>query len=217
MYRVCYENVPATPGAVIVLSCLFWALACGGVTARADEMHTVTPKEPDRNEYVSVYVGKSITSKFSSIFIEPHQSRFERTFLASTAYGREIMRFGDRASVEIEANVARRFGDANLWEFTLVGQFRWLDFPWNHRVLTTAGVGIGPSYATKISETEMQKGGGKGSHVLNYFSPEVTFAHPDRPNVEWMVRIHHRSGIFGLINGVSGGSNHVSTGLRVRY
>jgi hypothetical protein len=53
--------------------------------------------------------------------------------------------------------------------------------------------------------------------VLHNFSPEITFADPDNKNVELVLRLHHRSGIFGLIDGVSTGSTFVTTGIRVRF
>lgn len=193
----------------------FWAAAF--LTASIAPAHAAEGPDDHPRQYVSFYMGKSVTNKFTSLFLEPHNARFEDTYLAAATYGYEVVRFGDYASIEIEGNAARRFGGADLWEFAVAGNFRWRRFPWNRHVLTTVSVSFGPSYATRISDTERRKGGGEGSKWLNFFSPEITFALPRYPRYEWLVRIHHRSGMFGAINNVSGGTNHLSTGFRYRF
>ena len=52
---------------------------------------------------------------------------------------------------------------------------------------------------------------------MHFFSPEITFAAPSRPNVELVLRFHHRSGVFGLVSDAWGGAQYASVGLRVRF
>ena len=55
----------------------------------------------------------------------------------------------------------------------------------------------------------------KSSQLLNYLGFEVEAA--VSPELSLVGRIHHRSGAFGLFNGVSGGSNGYLLGLRYRW
>ncbi len=183
------------------------------------------PRMPDRlvdrmKPYaLTIYGGQSITSDFTSIFYSPHRADFENTYLATLALSARVASLTDHLALELEAAVGRRFGDAELWEFHTALFLRWDDFPWNDTVYTTVGLGLfGPSYATEISETELDKSGNdKGSKLLNYFAPEITISPPDNRDLALIVRLHHRSGVFGLFNGVSGGSNFLVFGLRHRF
>ncbi len=47
--------------------------------------------------------------------------------------------------------------------------------------------------------------------------PEITFADPDNKNVEFLIRYHHRSGVFGLFDGVVSGSTFITAGVRFRF
>jgi hypothetical protein len=46
---------------------------------------------------------------------------------------------------------------------------------------------------------------------------EAAFALPDVPQWELITRIHHRSGTFGLFNGVTGASNAWGVGMRYNF
>jgi hypothetical protein len=93
---------------------------------------------------------------------------------------------------------------------------RWTAFPWNDYLTTTIAIGEGVSVASEVPAVEIRKNRPE-SQVLNYLFFEATFALPDQPNIELVTRLHHRSGIGGLINGVSDGSNYLGAGLRWRF
>ena len=168
---------------------------------------------------VTVYAGKSVRGRFTKLFWAPWDTDLENDYLLALSLSARLFELTDHLSLEIEANVARRFGEAELWEFAVPLILRWDDFPWNDTVYTTIGLSfLGPSYATEISATERRKShNDKGSHWLNFFAPEITLSPPDDPGFAFVGRIHHRSGAFGLINGVSGGSSYVSLGVRYRF
>jgi hypothetical protein len=52
---------------------------------------------------------------------------------------------------------------------------------------------------------------------MHYFAPEITFARPSRPDLEFLIRFHHRSGVFGLVSDAWGGAQYLSAGIRVRF
>lgn len=169
---------------------------------------------------VTIFAGQSIPSNFTSIFYEPWNAEFEDTYIAGLSASTRIWEIDENLSLELEGQVARRFGGSDVWEFNAALLVRWDGFPWNDIVYTTVGLAVlGPSYATGISETERRKSGnnGKGSKLLNYFAPEITLSPPDNPDLAFVTRLHHRSGVFGLFDGVSGGSNFLTFGLRHRF
>jgi hypothetical protein len=55
------------------------------------------------------------------------------------------------------------------------------------------------------------------ARLLNYLMFELAVAVPQRPQWTLFARVHHRSGAFGLFDGVSGGSNVVGAGVRYSF
>lgn len=118
---------------------------------------------------------------------------------------------------------SQKIGTQRHYEFNLVLVLRWLKFPWNHYLKTELAIGEGISYATKIPPIEQSQHAinhgltHNTSQWLNYLMFELNFALPAYPNTGVFYRIHHRSGDYGLINGVSDGSNFVGLGLRHEF
>ena len=74
----------------------------------------------------------------------------------------------------------------------------------------------GVSYNTSSSDYEKRTkyGNGKSSQLLNYLALEVEV--PMDKQYSLLGRIHHRSGIYGFFDGVSGGSNAYLLGLKYK-
>ena len=53
--------------------------------------------------------------------------------------------------------------------------------------------------------------------LLNYILGEMTVAPPQVKDWSLVVRVHHRSGVFGLFDGVEGGSNVIGAGVKFHY
>jgi hypothetical protein len=170
------------------------------------------------DDAVTFLVGRGTDTDFTDIITEPWTTHFvDLTMLGLTASHR-LGALGEDISVEAEAGGAYRFGDdENLGEFWGALYFRYDGFPWNDTLYTTVAINTGLSLLTETSEFERSRSNDGTSQVLHYFSPEITFADPDNKNVELVLRLQHRSGIFGLIDGVSSGSTFVTTGLRFRF
>ncbi len=131
--------------------------------------------------------------------------------------GSDLGHIGEYVSVEIEGGAAYRFGMEEQGEFWTSLYFRYDGFPWNDSLYTTAAINTGLSILTEPSEFERDRSDDQSSQVLHNFSPEITLADPDNKDIEFVLRLHHRSGIFGTIDGVSSGSSFVATGLRLRF
>ena len=118
---------------------------------------------------------------------------------------------------ELELDAGRHFGEADQLEAVLAPFIRWSAFPWNRYLYTNARASaLGLSYVTGVSAWERQNSGqDRGSNLLQFGALELTFArHRDAP-LEVFIRLHHRSGVYGLINGVQGGSSYLAVGFRV--
>jgi hypothetical protein len=107
--------------------------------------------------------------------------------------------------------------EAEIWAALY---FRFTAFPWDHIVYTTIAFATGLNYASRISDWERAVAGKAvpgGSRLLHYFSPELTFAWPDRKDIELVIRIHHRSGAYGFVSRVDSGAQYTTVGLRWRF
>lgn len=125
---------------------------------------------------------------------------------------------GDDFTIEGEVGTSVRFGDESLGEGWAALYLRYDGLPWNDKIYTTLGVNTGLSYLTDISEFERGRDSdGQASEFLHYMGPEVTFADPDNKDLELVFRYHHRSGVFGLFDGVVSGSTFISAGIRMRF
>ena len=158
-------------------------------------------------------------------YVAPWNYDYEDSFLVSAAVSRRVLSWGDLASAELEAGLGQRFGEMHATEVWGALYFRWHAFPWNDVVRTSVAISTGLNYASRIEERERRRdgSGNGGAHLLHYLAPELTFALPERQDWELVFRYHHRSGggaIFGdtlLFNGVTGGANFATAGLRYRF
>jgi hypothetical protein len=151
------------------------------------------------------------------ILVHPFQTTLEPDYLADMHAVYTAYRFVSLPlDIEIEGGFAQRFGQNRQSEFDLIPISRWKWFPWNNLIYTNFRLGLlGASYVTGISQWEIQNShNNKGSRYLNFLVPEFTFSSSPDSSWEAFIRVHHRSGIFGLIDGVQGGSNYLSVGAR---
>jgi hypothetical protein len=120
--------------------------------------------------------------------------------------------------LEVQGEVAKRFGMDHQSEVDLISVVRWKKFPWNDKLYTNFRFGfLGGSYVSSISPWEKQdSGNNKGSKFLQLLIGEFTFSPSENAGYEAFIGLHHRSGVFTLINGVTGGSNYFMVGMRFR-
>jgi hypothetical protein len=165
---------------------------------------------------ITGFIGLSASdSDLHELVVQPWLADGEYGF-AAVALSREVARFHEAFSIEVEVGVGGRFGTGyDAAEGWLAAYLRYDGFPWNDVVRTTVAVSTGVDLVSRLPPDEVAEE--DTSRVLHYFSPEITFALPDNPDNELVVRWHHRSGVFGTFDGVRGGSNVVALGLRHRW
>jgi hypothetical protein len=114
---------------------------------------------------------------------------------------------------ELEAQAVQHFGKQKHFEINpIVLIARWVNFPWNCTLPTTLAIGDGLSIATQKPKGEFHAREHAGQ-VLNYVMAEITLS---RPCSQWAViaRYHHRSGMFGVFNGVHDASTAFAAGIK---
>jgi len=150
------------------------------------------------------------------------------SYFASIAVSRTILKdvplpipFTDLAlegnSFEIEGQIVKHFGLQNHIEFTASILFRTGELNITDALSVNFAVGEGVSYALQPPADEFGPSGVRGLNApkfQNFLSFEFEFSHAELPDWHLVTRLHHRSGIFGLISPKITGSNFLAIGIR---
>jgi hypothetical protein len=189
-----------------------------GETEISDTNNNLPAAEPRRDRAVTLFVGQ-LTSKGINKFIPPmDQLRFVDSYFVGAAYSQEFWR-NDYLAFELEGGLGHMWGSQNdtsqVWG---AAYLRYHNFPWNHFVKTSIAASIGVNYAFNHTKVETDFSfPGQPQKMLHYYSPEITFAHPDYDDIELVARIHHRSPVWGLFGCEGCGSNTLAIGIRKRF
>ena len=212
-YGTCVSQAmltPPTPGRVLlrrVAAALVLVVAGSETLAVAESAAWTT----------TVY-GARVSSEtgWEDIVLNPLGAEYVDAFLVAGALSRPYADFrGGALQLEAEGQAVYNFGDQHHWEFNVVPVVaRWRQFPWSHRVNTSAAFGLGLSYATETPEVEVAIEG-QSEQLLIYWMLEAT-AGPLLAPWEITLRLHHRSVAWGLM-GEEGGMNAVGLGIRYAF
>ena len=120
--------------------------------------------------------------------------------------------------VQVAGNFTLRQGQKQprIYEFAPYVAFRWANLPWNDTILTSFAIGEGISYTSSVPAIEARNNDNT-KRLLNYLMFEATFAAPSYPQLQFIARIHHRSGAYGLYHAGNTGSNNIGIGLRYLF
>lgn len=167
---------------------------------------------------LTVYGGRYVDNSLPNELIQFKPLDPLDSYLATVAYAQVLKRW-DRVHLEAEEQLVQHLGDQDHLEANALLLLRWVAFPWNDHVRTTFAIGDGLSYAfeTPRLEEELHVDEGGTSQLLNYLLLELTLAAPSWKRWSLVGRVHHRSGIFGVFDGVDGGSNVLALGLRYAF
>jgi hypothetical protein len=178
---------------------------------------------------LTAFVGQATDTNFVESIYAPWSNNLKDVGVAGAMYsyrlgslsdtfGMSSNHFTDHIAVETEAGGAFRFGNEDLGELWTGLYVRYDGFFWNETVYTTLAVNTGLSLLSENSDFESGRDSrGKSGRLLHYMGPEISIADPKNKNLELIFRYHHRSGVFGLFDGVVSGSTFLSSGVRVRF
>ena len=183
----------------------------------------------DRTWFATVYAGQwfSGSAPTPGQTLGTQDAGFQDSYFVSALLSRVLVRelrtelplVGPRidgSSIELEGQIGRHFGLQDHAEVTLALLWRSRDFamPLTNGWLNVA-VGEGLSYALSRPAYEGIAHGREPRKFLNYLTFEAEFSHLSMPGVSVMPRVHHRSGIFGVIAPRGSGSDFIGIGLRM--
>jgi hypothetical protein len=164
--------------------------------------------------YLTAYGGAHAQDDINDVVT--FQPSFEdNAYIGVVALAREFWHYKKYLSFELEGQVAKHFNKDTHWEFVVALIGRWNYFPWDKHVDTSFAVGDGISYYTEVSEVEEDDTNDDAQRALNYLLFEFTFGLPEFPKWDLVLRLHHRSSVFGLVG--EGGSNFVCGGIKFAF
>jgi outer membrane protein len=109
----------------------------------------------------------------------------------------------------------------DFWQINAYIKAYYYGFPWDAKLRTRLGLGVGLSFAENVPLSEQRDQAARGrstSKLLNTFDPTADFSVGDLLGVKRLrdtyagMGVSHRSGIFGssqLLGNVNGGSNYI--------
>lgn len=166
--------------------------------------------------FVSLYGGRF--SDNALLDVVRFQAEFKDSHVYVLSVGKELERYYSHLAIEFEGQLAFHRGMQEHEEINGVFALRWHTPPWDRLVDSSIAIGNGLSYATTEPPLEkMDQKDNKASKLLYYLYVELAFT-PFR-SAQWdlFVRVHHRSGVFGLIHGIDSGSNFIGIGARYYF
>jgi hypothetical protein len=180
----------------------------------------------ERNCAIAAFAGPYIDNSMAQVLYQSPELPFTWDYRGSDGLiGISASRYAGtlwgRIDIEPEIGLAQRVGrQSGVTEVWAALYARWRGFPWDTVVTTTFAISTGLNYASEVSRVERERAeekGYSGNRLLHYFSPEITFALPDRPDIEMLFRFHHRSGADGWVGDPGGGAHYGTVGLRIRF
>lgn len=174
------------------------------------------PALADDQWFVSFYTGQYSNTALNEII--RFNTDFEDSHVYVLSLGKELGTYKKLIGYEVEGQLAWHSGEQTHGEVNAAFTLRWLPFPWDRYLDTSFAFGNGLSFATSDPELEIREGDEQEtSQILYYILVELAFALPQYDSWDVFVRIHHRSSVFGLIDGITTGSNFVGFGIRYRF
>ena len=164
--------------------------------------------------FVSLY-GAQVTDSDERDIIT-FKADYKDSYFGAFVVGKEFWTYKDHIGMEAEGQIVKHWELQDHFEFNALLVIRWLPFPWDDYVDTSFALGNGISYATETPEIEEQAHDDV-SKSLHYFMLELSFLVPNQARWSVIFRLHHRSGVFGLYNGVWGASNALGAGVRYAF
>jgi len=134
---------------------------------------------------------------------------FEKSSQLGISYNRNIKHL-KWATIEFDTSIYKHYLNQLNWEISAAILLR-------YQILKdklSFAVGEGLSYASDLPRLERIRHTHE-NRLLNLVIIEL--AYDLDPSHAVALRWHHRSGVWGLFNGVSGGSNSVQLGFRLKF
>jgi hypothetical protein len=198
--------------------CVVVLLLSATIAGRAQDGFAQPPDLAFRKDSILLF-GGTFSSGNMGQSVVPFSYYEEDSVIVGGAYGRDLWTapWGFVFSAELGL-AGRHYGEtsAEIWGAAGLRQ-RFSIIP---AVRVSLGVFVGLSAVsgpTEIERGRELKHGDADSTLLFYFTPELGFQLAAWPNVEFVYRLHHRSGLLKTLGGMGEGTNAHVFGARWYY
>lgn len=194
----------------ILFSALASAVIIGPAPAWAEET--------DIDQSVFIFGGGMVDEDMFDA-ADPFGSSYEGSPIFG--FGYQIFPYSlGRVKLGLEGGFAGRFGgstDAEIWG-GVVGSYDSIEIAGTVRIKPSFTFGI--SHVTETHsgrERRQEKERNGDARTLFYLGPELSFSKVSQPDLEVFWRLHHRSGAWGTLGDMHGGSNANVLGIRYNF
>jgi hypothetical protein len=185
----------------------------------------------DHPRQLTLYAGQGVDSNLVDIFPKTVKGELDMddTWLYAVGYFHPLSTPGllqrifdvlqiPNTRTGIDGVVGKHHGLQDNWEVDAAYQLRFAGWRLGHLGIRP-GVGLGGSYALSRPGYEDGPKGRpeKRYRFQNFNTYELEWSAPDMSRLALVTRIHHRSGIYGIIAPARVGSNFLTIGLRYGF
>lgn len=197
---------------------LLVGLVPGALLFQVTAATSVVAQTADREQSVFGFGGAMVDEDmFDSA--NPFSSDYEGNPIFGLGY--QIFPYSiGKVKLGLEAGAVGRFGgnsDAEIWG-GVVGRYDAIEIANTLRIIPSFTFGL--SYVTDTHdgrERRQEKDRDGDASTLFYLGPELSFSTVARPELEVFWRLHHRSGAWGTLGDMHGGSNANVLGVRYNF
>lgn len=197
---------------------IMFGLAPGALVFQLASTSVALAEETDIDQSVFAFGGGMVDEDmFDSA--NPFGSDYEGNPIFGIGYQIFPYSIGD-VKLGFEAGLAGRFGkseDAEIWG-GVVGRYDAIEIANTVRIIPSFTFGISHVTDTHAGRERRQEAKRDGdAATLFYLGPELSFSTVARPELEVFWRLHHRSGAWGTLGDMHGGSNANVVGVRYNF
>jgi hypothetical protein len=166
---------------------------------------------------LTAYVGRFSDNEWEDYFLSPGAIEYREAWIAAVAGSWQVARLSRHFTLEAEAGLGGYGGDQHHWEVNAAVAVRYrLNRP-GAPVRASMAFGIGPSWASRDPRLEKRIAEDDTTQrAMVFWYLEADAAHRSWGPWSAVMRLHHRSGAYGVV-APEGGSNVPSLGLRRRF
>jgi hypothetical protein len=173
-----------------------------------------TPGDPPRFDLL-LYGGKFNDITFRRIIFR-QETDYRPSYVWVVGLNYELGKFIGPVTIETEGQLARHTGLQDNWEANILMIARQ---EWNlrNRFSFSLAIGDGFSLASEVPRLEREENP-RANALLQYLMVEFDFGLPSvEGEPRFMMRVHHRSGVFGLHCAGTCGSNFITYGMKLAF
>lgn len=170
----------------------------------------VSFQESDRDEQRGTLIGLQFENYLAR---DLWDGSADLTYFSSFIYHRQDIKVEDGKYTE-----PKKLSGKDTYQLNGGIKIYWKNFPWNKYVRTRLGLGEGISLVRERLDIEIQNTNKEDeksdAHILNYLDLTLSFNLRDITRWDQLENYYiggglsHRSGLYGLVSGVDGGSNY---------